>query len=107
LLPSGGFFVHGLPTLALHGRNSDSAGNYQFIDVESTVRMGFLPGITSSGSINPPEEEDSTGNYQLIDSDSGRQDQNLPKILRTLTILGSADSNLIILTIPTVFKIYT
>jgi hypothetical protein len=34
--------------------------------------MGFLQGITSSGSRNPPEEGDSTGNYQLIYSDSGR-----------------------------------
>jgi hypothetical protein len=57
--------------------------------------MDFLPGITSSETINPPEEGDSTGNYQLIDSDSGRQGQNSPKILRTVTISGSADSNLI------------
>jgi hypothetical protein len=64
LLPSGGFFVRGLPTLALHGRNSDSAGNYQLIDVESTIRMGFPPGFTSSGTRNTPEEGDSTGNYQ-------------------------------------------
>jgi hypothetical protein len=95
LLPSGGFFVCGLPTLAHHGRNSDSAGNCQLIDVEYTVRMGFLPGITSSGTINPPEEGDSTGNYQLIDSDSGRQNQNSPKILPKVTIPGSADTNLI------------
>jgi hypothetical protein len=61
LLPSGGFFVCGLPTLALHGINSDSAGNYQLIDLESTIRMGFLPGITSLGTINPPKEYDSTG----------------------------------------------
>jgi hypothetical protein len=59
-------FVCGLPTLAFHGINSDSAGNYQLIDVESTVRMGFPPGITSSGTRIPPEEGDSTGNYQLI-----------------------------------------
>jgi hypothetical protein len=65
-------FLRGLPTLALHGINSESAGNYQLIDVESTVRMGFLLGITSSETRNPPEEGDSTGNYQLIDSDSGR-----------------------------------
>jgi hypothetical protein len=39
LLPSGGFFVRGLPTLALHGINSDSAGNYQLIDQESTRRI--------------------------------------------------------------------
>jgi hypothetical protein len=72
LLPSGGFFVRELPTLALHGINSESAGSYQLIDVESTVRIGFPPGITSSGTRNPPEEKDSTGNYQLIDSDSDR-----------------------------------
>jgi hypothetical protein len=41
LLPSGGFFICGLPTLTLHGINSDSAGNYQLIDVESTVRLFF------------------------------------------------------------------
>jgi hypothetical protein len=39
LLPSRGFFVRGLPTLALHGINSDSAGNYQLIDAESTGRI--------------------------------------------------------------------
>jgi hypothetical protein len=39
LLPSGGFFVRGLPTLALHGINSDSAGNYQVKDEESTGRI--------------------------------------------------------------------
>jgi hypothetical protein len=65
-------FVSELPTLALHGINSESAGNYPLIDVESTERMGFPPEITSSGTINPPEEGDSTRNYQLIDSDSGR-----------------------------------
>jgi hypothetical protein len=61
IVTSGGFFVRGLPTLALHGINSDSAGNYQLIDEESTGRissadcqhspsMGYiviLPGITS------------------------------------------------------------
>jgi hypothetical protein len=72
LLPSGGFFVRGLPTFAFHGIDSDTAGNYQLIDVESTVRMGFPPVITSSGTRNQPEEGDSTGNYQLIYSDSGR-----------------------------------
>jgi hypothetical protein len=39
---SGGFFVRGLPTLAFHRINSNSAGNYQLIDMESTVRMGFF-----------------------------------------------------------------
>jgi hypothetical protein len=39
LLPSGGFFVRGLSSLALHGINSDSAGNYQLIDEESTGRI--------------------------------------------------------------------
>jgi hypothetical protein len=61
-----------MPTLAFHGINSDSEGNYQLIDVESTVRMGFLPGITRSGTRNPLEEGNSTGSYQLIYSDSGR-----------------------------------
>jgi hypothetical protein len=36
LLPSGGFFVSGLPMFALHGITSDSAGNNQLIDKEST-----------------------------------------------------------------------
>jgi hypothetical protein len=62
-----------LLTLALQGINSDSVGNYQLIDVESTVRMGFPPGITRSGTRNPPEEYDSAGNNQLIEAD--RQDQ--------------------------------
>jgi hypothetical protein len=52
--------------------NSDSAGNYQLIDLESTVRIGFPLGITSSGTRNPPDEGDSTGNYQPINTDSGR-----------------------------------
>jgi hypothetical protein len=30
-----------VPTLALHGINGDSAGNYHHIDEESTGRMGF------------------------------------------------------------------
>jgi hypothetical protein len=79
LLPFGGFFIRGLPTLPFHGINSDSAGNYQLIDLESTVRMGFPPGITSSGTRNPPEEWDSAGNNQL----------------KAVTISGSASTNLI------------
>jgi hypothetical protein len=51
-------FVRGLPTLAFHGINSDSAGN-----------------------------------YQLIEADSDRQDQNVQKILKAVTISGSASSN--------------
>jgi hypothetical protein len=54
------------PWTANTGINSDSAGNYQLIEVESSVRMGFPPGITSSGTRNPPKECDSTGNNQLI-----------------------------------------
>jgi hypothetical protein len=50
LLPSGGFYV------AFDKINGYSAGNYQLIDQESTARMGFPPGISSSGIINPPEE---------------------------------------------------
>jgi hypothetical protein len=41
LLPSGGSLECDVPTLALHGINSESAGNYQHIDEESTRRRGF------------------------------------------------------------------
>jgi hypothetical protein len=51
-------FVRGLPTLAFHRINRDSAGN-----------------------------------FQLIKADSDRQDQNGRKILKAVTILGSASSN--------------
>jgi hypothetical protein len=51
-------FVRGLPTLAFHGINSDSAGN-----------------------------------YQLMEADSDREDQNGRKILKAVTISGSASSN--------------
>jgi hypothetical protein len=98
LLPSGGFFVRGLLTLVLHEINSDSAGNYQLIDVESAVGMGFPPGITTSGTRNPPEEYDSAGNNQLMEADSDRQDQNVRKILKAVTISGSASSNPILYT---------
>jgi hypothetical protein len=50
--------------------------------MESTVRMGFPPGITSSGTRNPPEEYDSAGNNQHMEADSDRQDQNVRKILK-------------------------
>jgi hypothetical protein len=48
LLPSGGFFVLKQPTLALHGINGDSVGNYQLMDRESTGGIVIPPGITSS-----------------------------------------------------------
>jgi hypothetical protein len=83
----------GLQTLPFHGINSDSAGNYQLIDVESTVRMGFPPVITSSGTRNPPKEYDSAGNNQLMEADLDRQDQNVQKILKAVTITGSASTN--------------
>jgi hypothetical protein len=41
LLSSGGIFVCGLPTLALHRINSDSAGNYQLKDKKSPRGRGF------------------------------------------------------------------
>jgi hypothetical protein len=50
-----------------------SARNDQFIDEESTGRMGF-----------------SAGNNQLMEADSERQDQNARKILKAVTISGSA-----------------
>jgi hypothetical protein len=61
--------------------------------VESTVRIGFPPGITSSGTRNPPEEYDSAGNNQLIEADSKRQDQNVRKTLKAVTISGAASTN--------------
>jgi hypothetical protein len=61
--------------------------------MESTVRMGFPPGITSSGTRNPPEEYDSAGNNQLKEAESDRHDQNVRKILKVVTISGSASSN--------------
>jgi hypothetical protein len=67
----------GVPTLALHGINRESAGNYQLIDEESTRGRGFhreLP-VHLLG-------------FRPID-------QNLLKILLMVTIPGSADSNLI------------
>jgi hypothetical protein len=51
-------FVRGLPTLAFHGINSDSAGN-----------------------------------HKLMEADLDRQDQNVEKILKAVTILGSPSSN--------------
>jgi hypothetical protein len=56
--------------------------------VESTVRLGFPPEITSSGTRNPPEEYDSAGNSQLMEANSDRQDQNVQKILKAVTISG-------------------
>jgi hypothetical protein len=65
-----------------------SAGNYQLIDLESTVRMGFSPGIASSGPRNPPEKYDSARNNQLMEADLDRQDQKVRKILKVVTISG-------------------
>jgi hypothetical protein len=56
LFSSGGFFIRELPTLALHGISGDSAGNYHLMDEESTGGMVIPPGITSSGTKNPPKE---------------------------------------------------
>jgi hypothetical protein len=39
---------------------------------------------------NPPQEWESAGNNQLMEADSDWQDQNAPKILKTITISGSA-----------------
>jgi hypothetical protein len=61
--------------------------------MESAVRMDFLPGITTSGTRTPPEEWDSAGNNHLMEADSDQQYQNVRKILKAVTILGSADSN--------------
>jgi hypothetical protein len=55
--------------------------------------MRFPPGITSAGTRNSPEEYDSAGNNQLMEADSDRQDQNARKILKAVTISGSASTN--------------
>jgi hypothetical protein len=47
-----------------------SAGNFQFMDKESTGRMVFLLGIIRSGMRNSMEEWHSAGNYQLVDEES-------------------------------------
>jgi hypothetical protein len=44
--------------------------------VKSTIRIGFLPGITSSVRRNPSKKWDSAGNNQLMGADSDRKDQN-------------------------------
>jgi hypothetical protein len=76
---------------------SDPTGNYQLIDEESTGKMVFPLGITSSGMKNSPEEWDTAGNNQLMEADSDRQDQNLLKILKTVseTMSGSATTTFI------------
>jgi hypothetical protein len=63
------------------------------MDVKSTIRLGFPPGITSSGTRYPHEEYDSAGNNKLKEADSDRQDQNARKILKAVTSLGSASTN--------------
>jgi hypothetical protein len=83
-------FVRGLPTLAFHGINSDSAGNYQLIDEECTGRISSAD-CQHSQSLGT--NSDSAGNYQLMEADSDREDQNVRKILKAVTISGSASSN--------------
>jgi hypothetical protein len=83
-------FVRGLPTLAFHGINSNSArklpahrrGMHRKNFVHRLLTLAFH-GINS----------DSAGNYQLMEADSDRQDQNVRKILKAVTISGSASSN--------------
>jgi hypothetical protein len=60
--------------------------------MESTVRMGFPPGITSSETRNPPEEYDSARNNRLMEADSDRQDQNVQKFLKAVRSPGSSAS---------------
>jgi hypothetical protein len=61
-----------VPTLTLDGINRDSAGNYYLMDEESIGVIVIPPGITRSGTKNPPKEWDSAGNYQLIDEEFTR-----------------------------------
>jgi hypothetical protein len=91
LLPSRGFFVPEVATLAIcfknwrfswesaphergiYRRNGWSAWNCQLLDEESFWRLFIPPGIPSSETRNLPEEWDSVGNYQLIDEECIRE----------------------------------
>jgi hypothetical protein len=78
----------------LHGINSDSTKNHQLIDEESTGRMGFPPGITSSGMRNPHKEGDSsviTNSWKLIQTGKIKM---CKKIFKKVTISGSATTTL-------------
>jgi hypothetical protein len=65
------------------------------------LENGIQPGITSSRMRNPPEKWDSARNNQLMEegyiggnfssSDSDRQDHDVGKILRTVTVTGLVD----------------
>jgi hypothetical protein len=55
--------------------------------------MWFPRGITSSGTRNPSEEYDSAGNNQLMEAEADRQDQNVRKSLKAVTISGSTSTN--------------
>jgi hypothetical protein len=59
--------------LGFKGINYDSAGIYHLMDTESTGGMVIARGITSSGTMNPPEEFDSARNYKIIDEESARE----------------------------------
>jgi hypothetical protein len=83
LLPSGGFFVRGLPTLALLGRNSDSAVNYQLKDQEST---GRISSADCQHSASTGLKNESAGNYQFIDVESTVRMGFLPGITSLVTI---------------------
>jgi hypothetical protein len=69
LLPSGGFFICRLPTLPLHGKNSDSAGNHQLKDEESTGRMVFHQELPAKGREIHPRNwilQEITDSWKLI-----------------------------------------
>jgi hypothetical protein len=70
-----------------------SARNCQLMDEVSNGGMVIPLGKTSSWMSNQPKVGDYAGNYLLIDTDSDRQDQNAWKILRIVTITGSATQN--------------
>jgi hypothetical protein len=59
------FFIRGLPTLPLHGINSDSAENYELIDKESTMRMLFQLELPAQGLGIHRRNGYSDRNYQL------------------------------------------
>jgi hypothetical protein len=87
LLASGGFFIRELPTLSLHGINSDSAGNYQLIDEESTGRISSADcqhspfhGINSDSATNSRLiEKESTGRMVFLPEITSAGKRNPPK----------------------------
>jgi hypothetical protein len=66
LLPFGGFFICELPTLALHGINDDSAGNYCLMDKESTGEMVIPRELPAQGLVINRRNKITTGIISVV-----------------------------------------